>query len=37
MHTERISNDKLMWCVIIHVTFVLSARGMANVDKMNKD
>lgn len=29
-------NDKLMWFVIIHLTFVLSALGMAYVDKMNK-
>jgi uncharacterized protein (TIGR00645 family) len=36
MNTQRISNDKLMWYVIIHLTFVLSALGMAYVDKMNK-
>jgi len=37
MNAQRISNDKLMWYVIIHLTFVLSALGMAYVDKMNKN
>jgi len=36
MAAQEISNDKLMWYVIIHMTFVLSALGMAYVDKMNK-
>ena len=36
MNAQRLSNDKLMWYVIIHLTFVLSALGMAYVDKMNK-
>lgn len=36
MNADQISNDKLMWYVIIHMTFVLSAIGMALVDKMNK-
>ena len=36
MATQEIANDKLMWYVIIHSTFVLSALGMAYVDKMNK-
>ncbi|MBT3205684.1 MAG: TIGR00645 family protein [Gammaproteobacteria bacterium] len=36
MDVEGIPNDKLMWFVIIHMTFVLSAIGMAYVDKMNK-
>ena len=36
MNAQRISNDKLMWYVIIHMTFVLSALGMAWVDKINK-
>jgi len=36
MDAEHIDNDKLMWFVIIHITFVLSAIGMAWVDKMNK-
>lgn len=36
MSAEHIDNDKLKWYVIIHATFVLSAMGMALVDKMNK-
>jgi len=36
MNAHQIDNDKLMWYVIIHITFVLSALGMAYVDKMNK-
>lgn len=36
MNANQIDNDKLMWFVIIHLTFVLSAMGMAYVDKMNK-
>lgn len=35
MNAEQISNEKLQWYVIIHITFVLSAIGMAVVDKMN--
>ncbi len=36
MNAEAIENDKLMWYVIIHMTFVLSAIGMAYVDSLNK-
>ena len=36
MNAQSIDNDKLMWFVIIHMTFVLSAIGMAYVDKINK-
>ena len=36
MNADLIANDKLMWYVIIHMTFVLSALGMAIVDKMNQ-
>lgn len=36
MNANSIANDKLMWFVIIHLTFVVSAIGMAYVDKMNK-
>ncbi|MCW8962451.1 MAG: TIGR00645 family protein [Gammaproteobacteria bacterium] len=36
MNATQIENDKLMWYVIIHMTFVLSALGMAWVDKFNK-
>jgi uncharacterized protein (TIGR00645 family) len=35
MNAPNVANDKLMWYVIIHMTFVLSAIGMAVVDKMN--
>ncbi|MCB1722451.1 MAG: TIGR00645 family protein [Chromatiaceae bacterium] len=36
MNAPHIENDKLMWYVIIHITFVLSAMGMALVDRMNQ-
>ena len=36
MAAQEIANDKLMWYVIIHMTFVLSALGMAYVDRINK-
>jgi len=36
MNAEAIENDKLMWYVIIHMTFVLSAMGMAYLDRMNR-
>jgi uncharacterized protein (TIGR00645 family) len=36
MNAESIDNDKLMWFVIIHLTFVVSAIGMAYVDRLNK-
>lgn len=36
MNANQIDNDKLMWYVIIHITFVLSAMGMAYVDRMNQ-
>jgi len=36
MDASEIENDKLMWYVIIHLTFVVSAIGMAWVDRMNK-
>ena len=36
MNAQQIDNDKLKWYVIMHLTFVLSAMGMAYVDKMNK-
>jgi len=36
MNAQQIDNDKLMWYVIIHLTFVLSALGMAFVDRMNQ-
>ena len=36
MGVPVISSDKLMWYVIIHLTFILSALGMAYVDRMNR-
>ena len=36
MNARQIENDKSMWCVIIHLTFVLSALGMAFVDRLNR-
>lgn len=36
MNAQNISNDKLMWFVIIHLTFVLSAMGMSWVDRLNR-
>ena len=36
MNAPQIENDKLMWYVIIHITFVLSALGMAFVDRLNQ-
>jgi uncharacterized protein (TIGR00645 family) len=36
MNAQQIPDNKLKWYVIIHMTFVLSAMGMAYVDKMNK-
>jgi uncharacterized protein (TIGR00645 family) len=36
MNAQSIDNDKLMWFVIIHLTFVVSAIGMAYVDRLNK-
>ncbi len=35
MNAESVDNDKLMWYVIIHMTFVVSAIGMAYVDRLN--
>lgn len=35
MNAEHIEDNKLMWYVIIHMTFVFSAIGMAYVDNMN--
>ena len=36
MNAQSVPNEKLLWYVVIHITFVLSAMGMAYVDKMNK-
>lgn len=36
MDIKAIPNDKLLWYVIFHLTFVISAMLMALVDKMSK-
>ena len=37
MNPQIVENEKLiMWYVLVHLTFVLSALGMAVVDKMNQ-
>ena len=35
MNLTSTDNDKIKWYVIMHLTFVLSAIGMAYIDKMN--
>ncbi|GAB4347690.1 MAG: TIGR00645 family protein [Gammaproteobacteria bacterium] len=34
LNVSHFSNDKLMWLVIIHLTFVLSALGMVIMDRL---
>lgn len=36
MEAEKISDNKIIVCVVIHLTFVTSAFGMAYIDKMSK-
>lgn len=36
MNIDHINNDKLMWYVIIHLTFVISALLMGYLDKLTK-
>jgi len=36
MDIETILDNKIMWYVIIHLTFVISAFGMTYIDKMSK-
>lgn len=36
MDLKNIADDKLMWYVIIHLTFVFSAMGMAWLDRLNR-
>ena len=36
MNLKNVENDKLMWYVILHLTFVLSAFVMGYLDKMTK-
>ncbi|CAM3909889.1 TIGR00645 family protein [Rheinheimera salexigens] len=34
MNTENISNDKIKWYLLMHITFVLSAFAMGYLDKL---
>lgn len=36
MNIKNIPDDKLMWYVIIHLTFVVSAIGMTWLDRLNR-
>ncbi len=36
MNAQNIDNDKLLWYVIIHITFVASAFGMGVLDRINR-
>ena len=36
MNTEQIENDKLLWYVAIHITFVVSAFAMGLLDKLTR-
>ena len=35
MEAEKVPDNKIMWSVIIHLAFVLSAFGMAYIDRMS--
>lgn len=37
MNVESIENDKLMWYVIVHITFVASAFAMGLLDRVSKN
>ena len=37
MDTPNIPNDKIMWYLLIHITFVISAFIMGYLDKLTKD
>jgi len=36
MNAQQVPNDKLMWYVIMHLTFVVSAFGMGWLDKLTR-
>ena len=36
MNAKNIDNDKLMWYVLIHLTFVVSANAMGSLDKASR-
>ncbi len=37
MDTQNIPNDKIMWYLLIHMTFVISAFAMGYLDKITKE
>jgi uncharacterized protein (TIGR00645 family) len=37
MDTQNIPNDKIMWYLLIHMTFVVSAFAMGYLDKITKE
>lgn len=37
MDTKNIPNDKIMWYLLIHITFVISAFAMGYLDKIMRD
>lgn len=37
MDTKNIPNDKIMWYLLIHITFVMSAFAMGYLDKIMRD
>ncbi|QYJ79334.1 TIGR00645 family protein [Shewanella acanthi] len=36
MNVEQINNDKIMWYLLIHITFVISAFAMGYLDKISR-
>lgn len=36
MNAKSIENDKIMWYIILHMTFVISAFIMASIDRLGK-
>ncbi|MCH1929468.1 TIGR00645 family protein [Shewanella sp. A25] len=36
MNVEHINNDKIMWYLLIHITFVISAFAMGYLDKISR-
>ena len=36
MNAQNVNNDKIMWYVILHLTFVLSAFAMGYLDQATK-
>lgn len=37
MNTQQTDNDKIMWYLLIHITFVLSAFAMGYLDKITRE